>query len=131
MMVTVVVVFTICWLPFNVMQLFLDYEIVRNWTGLPYLWFSFHWLAMSHACYNPFIYAFMNNRFKIGFIGILSQFRCTRHLLSKYNQKAFSGLALTGVEGTEYSLNRRPTATTYISVKNKNESLVPMNIINC
>lgn len=34
---------------------------------LPYLWFAFHWLAMSHSCYNPVIYCYMNARFRGGF----------------------------------------------------------------
>lgn len=103
MMVTVVIVFTICWLPFNVLtvsinstkrlhgcirQLFdvwqlieciimhsnsianqfqLSNEAVADWPLLPYVWFAFHWLAMSHSCYNPVIYCYMNARFRSGF----------------------------------------------------------------
>ncbi|EDS27732.1 neuropeptide Y receptor [Culex quinquefasciatus] len=65
MMITVVAVFTGCWLPFNVFMLVphLDPE----WPPLPYLWFLFHWLAMSHSCYNPIIYCYMNEKFRQGF----------------------------------------------------------------
>uniref|UniRef100_A0A336L1X4 CSON002623 protein n=1 Tax=Culicoides sonorensis TaxID=179676 RepID=A0A336L1X4_CULSO len=38
---------------------------------LPYFWFAFHWLAMSHSCYNPLIYCYMNTRFRSGFITVL------------------------------------------------------------
>lgn len=36
-----------------------------------YIWFIFHWLAMSHCCYNPVIYCYMNARFRIGFLQVL------------------------------------------------------------
>ncbi|XP_055525569.1 RYamide receptor-like [Wyeomyia smithii] len=68
MMITVVLVFTVCWLPFNIFMLIpLDPE----WRLLPYLWFLFHWLAMSHSCYNPIIYCYMNEKFRKGFVHLV------------------------------------------------------------
>ncbi|XP_054271432.1 RYamide receptor-like isoform X2 [Macrosteles quadrilineatus] len=73
MMVTVVVVFTICWLPLNVLNLVWESnpDVIGSWSGLPFLWFAFHWLAMSHSCYNPVIYCWMNSRFRTGFRAVL------------------------------------------------------------
>lgn len=45
----------------------------EQWDFLPYLWFACHWLAMSHSCYNPIIYCYMNARFRSGFIQVLHQ----------------------------------------------------------
>lgn len=42
-----------------------------TWEPIPYFWFAFHWLAMSHSCYNPVIYCYMNARFRGGFVQIL------------------------------------------------------------
>ncbi|XP_053699148.1 RYamide receptor-like [Sabethes cyaneus] len=68
MMITVVLVFTVCWLPFNIFMLIpLDPE----WRPLPYLWFLFHWLAMSHSCYNPIIYCYMNEKFRHSFLHLV------------------------------------------------------------
>ncbi|XP_044756803.1 RYamide receptor isoform X2 [Coccinella septempunctata] len=61
MMVTVVCVFTVCWLPYNILMIFV--ESIRV-DVLEMLYFPFHGLAMSHACYNPIIYCYMNSRFK-------------------------------------------------------------------
>ncbi|KAJ8985632.1 hypothetical protein NQ317_015128 [Molorchus minor] len=36
-----------------------------------FLYFPLHGLAMSHACYNPIIYCFMNTRFRDGLFIIL------------------------------------------------------------
>ncbi|KAI8130816.1 RYamide receptor isoform X1 [Lucilia sericata] len=71
MMVTVVIVFTMCWLPFNILILLLNDDVLLAWGPLPYFWFAFHWLAMSHSCYNPIIYCYMNARFRGGFLQII------------------------------------------------------------
>jgi len=47
-----------------------DVEFI-DWKPLPYVWFAFHWLAMSHSCYNPIIYCYMNARFRGGFLQIM------------------------------------------------------------
>lgn len=47
------------------------------WPGLPYAWFASHWLAMSHSCYNPIIYCYMNARYRRGFKQVLKQYEKT------------------------------------------------------
>ncbi|XP_034830070.1 RYamide receptor-like [Maniola hyperantus] len=75
MMVTVVVVFTVCWLPLNIFIILWTIheqdEDWATWPGMPYVWFVSHWLAMSHCCYNPFIYCYMNIRYRRGFKQVL------------------------------------------------------------
>ncbi|KAM3967223.1 neuropeptide receptor A22 [Aphomia sociella] len=82
MMVTVVAVFTICWLPLNVfIVLWTVNESNDEWTswpGMPYVWFASHWLAMSHSCYNPIIYCYMNARYRRGFKQVLGGWLCLK-----------------------------------------------------
>ncbi|CAG9559787.1 unnamed protein product [Danaus chrysippus] len=44
-----------------------------KWPGLPFVWFVSHWLAMSHSCYNPIIYGYMNVRYRNGFRQVLER----------------------------------------------------------
>lgn len=56
---------------FSHAQLLLNDQSFVAWEPVPYFWFAFHWLAMSHSCYNPVIYCYMNARFRGGFMQIL------------------------------------------------------------
>ncbi|XP_055852519.1 RYamide receptor [Episyrphus balteatus] len=120
MMVTVVIVFTICWLPFNILVLLLNDESFIEWTPLPYFWFAFHWLAMSHSCYNPIIYCYMNARFRGGFLQIIYKVPglrrcCCMRRYQRGSERSFEG------QGDEYTfqLQRVNTCTTYISTRRK------------
>lgn len=74
MMITCVTVFTLCWLPLNALQVIGDqYPEIYTFSYILYIWFACHFLAMSHACYNPVIYIWMNSRFRSGFKYIVSQ----------------------------------------------------------
>ncbi|XP_069188215.1 RYamide receptor [Procambarus clarkii] len=72
MTLTVVLVYSLCWLPFNILLVVLDFvEEMSFWPHLHHLWFVFHWLAMSHTCYNPVILCWMNAKFREGFLNVL------------------------------------------------------------
>ncbi|XP_075158101.1 RYamide receptor-like [Haematobia irritans] len=119
MMVTVVIVFTMCWLPFNILSLLLNDEEVRMWGALPYAWFAVHWLAMSHSCYNPIIYCYMNARFRGGFLQIiyrvpgLRRCCCLRRYLHTRGDRSYE------TTDEAFHLQRVNTCTTFISTRRK------------
>uniref|UniRef100_A0A034WSP6 Neuropeptide Y receptor n=1 Tax=Bactrocera dorsalis TaxID=27457 RepID=A0A034WSP6_BACDO len=121
MMVMVVIVFTMCWLPFNVLVILLNDDAFKIWEPLPYFWFAFHWLAMSHSCYNPIIYCYMNARFRGGFLQIiyrvpgLRRCCCLRRYLQNRGERNYDA---TGTDDT-FHLQRVNTSTTYISTRKK------------
>uniref|UniRef100_A0A6P4DVI4 Neuropeptide Y receptor-like n=1 Tax=Drosophila rhopaloa TaxID=1041015 RepID=A0A6P4DVI4_DRORH len=121
MMLTVVIVFTSCWLPFNILQLLLNDEEFTRWVPLPYVWFAFHWLAMSHSCYNPIIYCYMNARFRGGFIQIMHRVPglrrccCVNRFLRSGGERSYEP---TGT-ATAFHLQRMNTCNTYISTRRK------------
>ncbi|KZC13832.1 Neuropeptide Y receptor [Dufourea novaeangliae] len=119
MMVTVVIVFTICWLPFNILILIMDNDDdvgLMSWSGIPFLWMVLHCLAMSHSCYNPVIYCWMNARFRSGFITAIRRLPGAHRILRNETQRNDNQNAR--VDGSGYSVLRRMnTCTTYISVR--------------
>ncbi|XP_019357749.1 PREDICTED: prolactin-releasing peptide receptor-like [Gavialis gangeticus] len=65
LLVMVVVVFGVCWLPLHTFNLIRDINI----NAIDAYYFSLvqllcHWFAMSSACYNPFIYAWLHDSFR-------------------------------------------------------------------
>ncbi|OAD61850.1 Neuropeptide Y receptor [Eufriesea mexicana] len=125
MMVTVVIVFTVCWLPFNILNLLTDNnETLISWAGFPFVWMVVHWLAMSHSCYNPVIYCWMNARFRTGFIVAIRRLpgihRIRRGRQRNNCHASTMGIPLTGLNDSNQSVLRRMnTCTTYVSVRRK------------
>ncbi|KAK1135621.1 hypothetical protein K0M31_000210 [Melipona bicolor] len=100
-------------------------ETLESWTGLPFVWMVLHWLAMSHSCYNPVIYCWMNARFRTGFIIAIVRLPGAHRILHRERQRdnhnaSTMGIPLTGVNDSSHSVLRRMnTCTTYISVRRK------------
>lgn len=61
MLIAVVAVFAICWFPLNCYVVLLSSKVIQVNNAL---YFTFHWLAMSSTCYNPFIYCWLNHSFR-------------------------------------------------------------------
>lgn len=79
----------------------MDYdEMIATWKGLPYLYAALHWLSMSHACYNPVIYCWMNARFRSGFITAFSRIPLIRRAFPESGQvyNTSVGIALAGTD---------------------------------
>lgn len=65
MLIAMVTIFGLSWLPLNIINLCNDYYVYA--IHLKYyflLFFIGHVIAMSSTCYNPFIYAWMNENFR-------------------------------------------------------------------
>ncbi|XP_032872277.1 probable G-protein coupled receptor 83 [Amblyraja radiata] len=70
MIVLLVVTFALCWFPLNVYTVVLSGQRVQfNNT----LYFAFHWVAVSSTCWNPFIYCWMDNRFRSDLMTLLAK----------------------------------------------------------
>lgn len=103
MMVVVVVIFAVCWLPFQI------YFIVTSYypelTDQPYIqdvYLAIYWLAMSNSMYNPIIYCWMNSRFRRGF----QQFFIWCPFVRP--SPDFSGLRRAGAVTSRYSCSASP-----------------------
>ncbi|XP_037084533.1 neuromedin-K receptor-like [Pollicipes pollicipes] len=65
MLVIVVVMFIICWLPFQLYYVLQSiFPVISQFRYINVIFFCSHWLAMANSCCNPFIYGIYNEKFK-------------------------------------------------------------------
>lgn len=65
MLIAMVAIFGISWLPLNIINVLGDfYAYANDWTYYRLCFFMTHCLAMSSTCYNPFLYAWLNDNFR-------------------------------------------------------------------
>ncbi|KAK3918752.1 Prolactin-releasing peptide receptor [Frankliniella fusca] len=75
MLIAMVTVFGISWMPLNVINLLNDYHAkTGTWHYYNLVFFMVHALAMSSTCYNPFLYAWLNDNFRKEFKQVLPCF---------------------------------------------------------
>ena len=89
-----------------------------------YLWTVFHWLAMSHACYNPIILCWMNNKFRSGFCYIAYHLPCLRRVVdscftSNQQDNILRARAITSAQGTT-----RMTSGLIVTISLKDDTIV-------
>ncbi|XP_043913127.1 probable G-protein coupled receptor 83 [Protopterus annectens] len=69
MLVLVVLVFAVCWFPLNCYVVLVSSLRIR---AKNLLYFALHWFAMSSTCYNPFIYCWLNESFRLELKSLLN-----------------------------------------------------------
>ncbi|XP_053953295.1 neuropeptide SIFamide receptor isoform X1 [Anastrepha ludens] len=75
MLISMVAVFAISWLPLNMVNMMDDfYEKSNEWPYYTFFFFVSHSIAMSSTCYNPFLYAWLNENFRKEFKHVLPCF---------------------------------------------------------
>ncbi|XP_055848490.1 tachykinin-like peptides receptor 99D [Episyrphus balteatus] len=68
MMIVVVLIFAVCWLPFQIYFIVTScYPSITETPFIQEVYLGIYWLAMSNSMYNPIIYCWMNSRFRRGF----------------------------------------------------------------
>ncbi|XP_037050899.1 prolactin-releasing peptide receptor-like [Bradysia coprophila] len=65
MLIVMVAVFGLSWLPLNVVNVLNDFYLnTHEWKVYNVLFFIAHSIAMSSTCYNPILYAWLNDNFR-------------------------------------------------------------------
>ncbi|XP_047364691.1 prolactin-releasing peptide receptor-like [Vespa velutina] len=78
MLVAMVIIFGFSWLPLNIVNIINDfYPPANDWSYYGLFFFMTHCLAMSSTCYNPFLYAWLNDNFRKEFKQVLPCFSRT------------------------------------------------------
>ncbi|CAL8074297.1 unnamed protein product [Orchesella dallaii] len=85
MMLTVVLVYTVSWLPLNIWNIYGDIwreDLFQEKAKVvKYLYPAILWLALAHTVWNPVIYCYMNSRFRDGFKAAASNVPCVWNLV--------------------------------------------------
>lgn len=72
MLISMVLIFGFSWFPLNVHNLLVDFYLpASTWAYLNGFFFLSHAVAMSSTCYNPFLYAWLNENFRKEFKTVL------------------------------------------------------------
>ncbi|CAB3402111.1 unnamed protein product [Caenorhabditis bovis] len=66
MLALMVFAFMFCWLPYHLYHTFELSNFIAG-PNAKYIYLAIYWVAMSSSAYNPIIYCFANERFRIGF----------------------------------------------------------------
>lgn len=86
MLISMVAIFGISWLPINVINIFNDfYAAMTEWNYYYMSFFLAHSMAMASTCYNPFLYAWLNENFRKEFKQVLPFFESTGGVRNSYH----------------------------------------------
>ncbi|XP_050534383.1 prolactin-releasing peptide receptor-like [Daktulosphaira vitifoliae] len=76
MLIAMVAIFGVSWLPLTAINFMNDfYQQTTSWQHYYLSFFSAHAVAMSSTCYNPFLYAWLNENFRKEFKQVLPCWR--------------------------------------------------------
>lgn len=150
MLIAMVTIFGISWLPLNVINLCNDYYVYAIHLEFYFLvFFISHVIAMSSTCYNPFIYAWMNDNFRKEFkqlipcIDTSARSRGIIQLIplgAGQSEKAFNGntttdscLGSSSQRGTSFRHKRKPSAAADVerSGVELDEDLLNVDVKHC
>lgn len=86
MLISMVAIFGISWLPINAINIFNDfYAQMTEWNYYYISFFLAHSMAMASTCYNPFLYAWLNENFRKEFKQVLPFFESTGGARNSYH----------------------------------------------
>lgn len=107
MLIAMVAIFGLSWLPLNLINISSDfYSFAEDWTYYMVLFFIAHFIAMSSICYNPFLYAWLNENFRKEFKQILP---CLGALVTKKAKKKYNQSERTDMFRSEKTCNGNET----------------------
>ncbi|XP_055533606.1 neuropeptide Y receptor type 2 [Wyeomyia smithii] len=124
MLIAMVAIFGISWLPLNLVNMCNDfYSDINQWRFYNLLFFISHLIAMSSTCYNPFLYAWLNENFRKEFKQVLPCFdpsrgrstismRRSEHRTCNGNNDTVQETLIPTSQILPLAMNRSPNTTT-------------------
>ncbi|XP_065160642.1 prolactin-releasing peptide receptor-like [Atheta coriaria] len=125
MLIAMVIIFLVSWLPLNMFNIIFDfYRPFMEWPYYYLLFFMVHSLAMSSTCYNPFLYAWLNENFRKEFKHVLPCFDVDR---STNQQRAGNYRSERTCNGNETQSSMLPTSGVHraLSIRERKQTPPP------
>lgn len=93
MLIAMVIIFGLSWLPLNIHNLIIDfYKPAETWEHTRTFFLLAHAFAMSSTCYNPFLYAWLNENFRKEFKQLLPCFVNSTARQESLNRRTMIGI---------------------------------------
>ncbi|ESN98802.1 hypothetical protein HELRODRAFT_66825, partial [Helobdella robusta] len=107
MLIMMVIFFVLCWMPLNILLIVWEfYAAVEEKSFFIPLFFATHLLAVSSTVYNPFLYAWMNEKFRKEFQKIIPCYQKFVIAFKNYKLKNNKEVSSTNVNNMEpFSFN--------------------------
>ncbi|KAK4286991.1 hypothetical protein Pmani_039926 [Petrolisthes manimaculis] len=141
MLIAMVTIFGVSWLPMNVVHLVGDYYApASTWSYYNLCFFITHVVAMSSTCYNPFLYAWLNENFRKEFQLVLpcfqqpasadrvGQWRSERTCNGNDTQETMLQIGVGGGGGSAMTSNRRLSTTQESPRREQEERQTPATV---
>ena len=93
MLVIVVVLFAVCWLPYHILFLYMDFGQPEMTYSIVSAILSTQWLIYSNSACNPIVYAVFNTNYRREFSRML-RCRKSKRRTAKMNEMEMSGKAV-------------------------------------
>ena len=108
MLILVVVIFSLCWLPYHLYFIVsMCRPEINEFKYINLIFLVSHWLAMSNSCYNPFIYCLCSAVFR----------HDLSHLFCCFSSSPQSNMVMEGREGREERGGEERNTSALLSVQ--------------
>lgn len=123
MLMTVVIIFAVCWLPIHSFHIMNDFFYFKSQPPVGYnTYLLCHWLAFSSVCWNPFIYFGLNQYYRQGLRKIF--LRQNSANVSENNSLAMNSRSTVLLSRTNSRTSERKLNITLSFTKNNNKNSV-------
>ncbi|XP_070545641.1 RYamide receptor-like [Ptychodera flava] len=114
MFALIVVIFALCYLPIHTFNLLLDHKPkLSSHKYIKLVFYGVHWVAMSNCVYNPFVYCWMNAKFRNGFKYVFRFLPCVHYVPREEGPLRRVSTYTTNIESFKMTLRKENSLSPY------------------
>ncbi|XP_077999193.1 RYamide receptor-like [Glandiceps talaboti] len=114
MFALIVIIFALCYLPIHTFSLLVDHkQEIMSFKYIKLVYYAVHWVAMSNCVYNPFVYCWMNAKFRNGFKYVFRFLPCIHFVPKEEGPLRRVSTYTTNVESFKLTLRKENSLSPY------------------